>query len=145
MLYFPPNFGQNSKTMIIGIGADLAEVERMREAIERRGERFLQRIFTPREISYCNDHRNAHERFAARFAAKEAAMKALGTGWRRGVRWRDIEVSNAASGKPSLTLAGKAEEIFRNLGGVRILLSLTHTENYALAQVIIEGDSSRTP
>jgi holo-[acyl-carrier protein] synthase len=131
--------------MILGIGADIAEVARLREAIQRHGERFLQRVFTPREISYCNSYRNADERFAARFAAKEAAMKALGTGWRRGITWRDIEVANAASGKPGLTLTGKAQELFRNLGGTRILLSLTHTASYALAQVIIESDSSATP
>jgi holo-[acyl-carrier protein] synthase len=145
MLYFPAIFGQNSESMIVGIGADIAEVARLREAIQRHGQRFLQRVFTPREISYCNGYRNADERFAARFAAKEAVMKALGTGWRRGITWRDIEVANAASGQPGLTLTGKAGELFRNLGGRRILLSLTHTDSYALAQVIIEGDSAATP
>ena len=125
--------------MIIGIGADLAEVARIREAIGRHGERFLKRVFTPLEIDYCRGHRNAAERFAARFAAKEALMKALGTGWRRGIRWRDIEVVNAASGQPELNLCGKAQEIFHALGGVQLHLSLTHTEEYALAQVVIEG------
>jgi holo-[acyl-carrier protein] synthase len=127
--------------MIVGIGADIAEVHRLREAVERHGERFLQRVFTPLEIGYCRSHRNAAERLAARFAAKEAMMKALGTGWRRGIRWRDIEVSNAASGKPELRLSGKALEFYESLGGTRILLSLTHTESYALAHVIIEGVS----
>src|SRR6185295_16975660 len=94
MLYFATDLGQNFRTMIVGIGADIAEVHRLREAVERHGERFLQRVFTPLEIGYCRSHRNADERFAARFAAKEAMMKALGTGWRRGIRWRDIEVSN---------------------------------------------------
>ena len=125
--------------MIVGIGSDLAEVPRVREAIERHGERFLRRVFTEREINYCRSHRNADERFAARFAAKEAAMKALGTGWRRGVRWRDIEVSNAPSGKPCLDLSGKARELLGAIGGARILLTLTHTEHYALAHVVIEG------
>ena len=142
MLYFVPVFGQNSIHMIIGIGADLAEVHRLREAIERHGERFLQRVFTPLEITYCQAHRNSAERFAARFAAKEAMMKALGTGWRRGIRWRDIEVFNAAGGKPELNLSGKAREIYLALGGKHILLSLTHTDDYALAQVIIEGSAS---
>ena len=142
MLYFADVFGQNSIHMIIGIGADLAEVGRIGEAIERHGERFLRRVFTPLEIDYCQSHRNAVERFAARFAAKEAAMKALGAGWRRGIRWHDIEVANANSGKPGLNLTGKALEIYRGLGGTRVLLSLTHTENYALAHVIIEGDRS---
>ena len=142
MLYFAADFGQNFRIMIVGLGADIAEVPRVREAIERHGERFLQRVFTPLEISYCRSHRNADERFAARFAAKEAMMKALGTGWRKGIRWQDIEVSNAASGKPELRLSGKALEFYERLGGTRILLSLTHTESYALAQVIVERDSS---
>jgi holo-[acyl-carrier protein] synthase len=142
MLYFAADLGQNFRIMIVGIGSDMAEVPRLRQAIERHGERFLQRVFTPLEISYCRTHRNADERFAARFAAKEAMMKALGTGWRRGIRWRDIEISNAASGKPELRLSGKALEFYESLGGTRILLSLTHTDHYALAQVIIEGDSS---
>ena len=145
MLYFAAVLGQNLRIMIVGIGADLAEVARVRQAIERHGERFLVRVFTPHEIRYCRGHRNAAERFAARFAAKEAAMKALGTGWRRGITWRDIEVTNASSGKPSLTLTGKAQEFFSKLGGTRVLLSLTHTESYALAQVIIETDSVATP
>jgi len=142
MLYFRPVLGQNPFAMIVGIGVDIAEVGRVRQAIERHGERFLRRVFTPLEISYCQSHRNSHDRFAARFAAKEAAMKALGTGWRRGITWRDIEVCNAASGKPSLNLTGRAQEVFANLGGARILLSLTHTDDYALAQVVIEGDNS---
>jgi holo-[acyl-carrier protein] synthase len=125
--------------MIVGIGSDIAEVPRVRDAIARHGERFLRRVFTEQEVRYCRSHHNANERFAARFAAKEAAMKALGTGWRRGVTWRDIEVSNGASGKPDLILTGKALEICRGLGGVRVLVSLTHTDSYALAHVIIEG------
>ena len=128
--------------MIIGIGTDIAEVPRLRQAIERHGERFLQRVFTEREMAYCQSHRNSEERFAARFAAKEAMMKALGTGWRRGITWRDIEVSNAQGGKPNIQLTGKALEIFHSLGGACIYLSLTHTDNYALAQVIIEGESA---
>ncbi|HEY7679990.1 MAG TPA: holo-ACP synthase [Terriglobia bacterium] len=142
MLYLGAVLGQNSFAMIVGIGVDIAEVARLRQAIERHGERFLHRVFTPLEISYCQRHRNRYDRFAARFAAKEAAMKALGTGWRRGISWRDLEVINAPSGKPSLNLTGRAQEIFRSLGGTRVLLSLTHTDDYALAQVIIEGDGA---
>jgi holo-[acyl-carrier protein] synthase len=129
--------------MIVGIGADLAEVARIREAIERYGDRFLRRVFTPLEVAYCRSHRNAAERFTARFAAKEAAMKALGTGWRAGIRWRDIEVTNAKSGKPELKLSGRAREVLEALGGNRIHLTLTHAESYALAQVILErGEGS---
>jgi holo-[acyl-carrier protein] synthase len=141
MLYLRPAFGQNGIGMIVGMGVDMAEVERVREAIVRHGERFLQRVFTPGEVSYCRRFKDSHERFAARFAAKEAAMKALGTGWRRGVSWKDFEVSNLPSGKPCLQLSGKALEICRSLGGSRVFVSLTHTGAYALAQVIIEGDS----
>ena len=78
--------------MIVGLGIDISEVNRIREAIERHGEAFLKRVYTPSEIAYCKKHRDPYERYAARFAAKEAAMKALGTGWSRGVRWVDIEV-----------------------------------------------------
>ena len=129
--------------MILGIGVDIAEVARVREAIERHGERLLQRVFTPGEIAYCRRHKNAPERFAARFAAKEAAMKALGTGWGKGVAWRDFEVSNAPGGKPALKLTGKAAEIFQRLGGGSMLLSLTHTAEHALAYVIFEAEEAR--
>ena len=100
--------------MIIGLGVDIAEVTRVREAIERHGERFLNRVFTPLEIAYCRRHKNCDERFAARFAAKEAGMKAIGTGWRNGVTWRDFEVANAGSGRPGLKLTGKALEIYQD-------------------------------
>ncbi len=125
--------------MIIGLGVDIAEVPRVRAAIERHGDRFLNRVYTPLEIAYCQRRKNRYERFAARFAAKEAAMKALGTGWRRGITWRDFEVSNATSGKPQLKLSGKAQEIYRSMGGNNIALSMTHTAEYALAEVIVEG------
>ena len=127
--------------MIVGMGVDIAETPRVQEAVERHGERFLKRVFTPKEIEYCQRHRNRYERFAARFAAKEAAMKALGTGWRRGVTWHDFEVQNQPGGKPCLQLSGRALEIYRGMGGSRILVSLTHTASYALAQVVIESDS----
>ena len=125
--------------MIIGIGVDIAEVWRVKAAIERHGERFLSRVYTPLEIAYCKRHKNSFERFAARFAAKEAAMKALGTGWRNGVTWRDFEVANAPSGKPCLRLSGKGEEIYRGLRATNLAVSLTHTAEYAFAEVIIEG------
>ena len=143
MLYLRPYLGQNGSGMIVGMGVDMAEVSRVRAAIERHGERFLQRVFTPVEIAYCRKYKDCYDRFAARFAAKEAAMKALGTGWRRGVTWRDFEISNLPSGKPCLRLSGKALEIYRSLGGMRLLVSLTHTGPYALAQVIIEGEPAQ--
>jgi holo-[acyl-carrier protein] synthase len=125
--------------MIVGLGVDISEVDRIREAIERHDNRFLQRIFTPAEIAYCNRHRDRAERFAGRFAAKEAAMKALGTGWSQGVRWVDIEVIRAASGKPSLALHGVARKIGDRLGMRHVSLSITHSGNTAFAQVIFEN------
>ena len=125
--------------MIVGLGIDIAEIDRVEAAIRRHGRAFLQRVFTPAEITYCERHRNSYERFTGRFAAKEAAMKALGTGWRRGIRWVDIEVVRQPSGKPTLELRGKAREFADNLGVKRILLSITHSGNTALAQVIFEG------
>lgn len=125
--------------MIVGLGVDITEVPRMREMIERRGQPALRRLFTPAEIAYCEEHRNKYERYAGRFAAKEAAMKALGTGWRHGVRWVDIEITRAASGKPSLELRGVAREFADRLGVKHIAITITHTEKLALAQVIFEN------
>ena len=125
--------------MILGTGVDLAEVPRIREAIARYGDRFTGRIYTPAEIAYVQRKANRYERFAARFAAKEAGMKALGTGWRRGVRWQDFEVANLPSGKPTLRLHGVAGEIAAKLGVKAVSLSLTHTAELGMAHVILEG------
>src|SRR3982750_2287727 len=103
--------------MIVGTGIDIAEVPRVAEAIERYGQRFLQRIFTEGEIRYCESKANRVERYAARFAAKEAGMKALGTGWNHGVRWRDIEVRRQPGGRPTIALHGKAVEVGGDTGG----------------------------
>ena len=125
--------------MIVGLGVDIAEVERVREAIERHGETLLRRVFTAKEREYCERFKNKFERYAGRFAAKEAAMKALGTGWSRGVRWVDIEVAREKSGRPTLKLSGEAEQIAKRLGVNGIALSITHTATQALAQVIFES------
>ncbi len=125
--------------MIVGLGLDIAEIDRIEAAINRHGAPFLERLFTPAEVSYCERHKNRFERYAARFAAKEAAMKALGTGWSRGVRWRDIEVIREPSGKPTLQLAGVARQIANGLGVKNISLSITHSGNLALAHVIFES------
>jgi len=124
--------------MILGTGVDLAEVPRLRSAIERHGQRFIQRIYTPLEIAYVERKANRFERYAARFAAKEAGMKAIGTGWRHGVLWRDFEISNLPSGQPTLKLHGVASQIAEKLGVRRISLSLTHTAELAMAHVILE-------
>ncbi len=124
--------------MILGTGVDIIETARIRRAIERHGRRFLERVFTAGEIAYAERKAGAAERFAARFAAKEAGMKAIGTGWRRGVRWRDFEVANLRSGKPELRLHGQAAEIAQALGVRRAALSITHTKSSAIAFVILE-------
>lgn len=124
--------------MIVGMGVDLAEVDRVKAAIERHGEPFLRRVYTAAEREYCERFRNKYERYAGRFAAKEAAMKALGTGWRRGVRWVDFEVVREKGGRPTIRLDGEAKKIAKKLGVKRIALSITHTETQALAQVIFE-------
>ena len=126
--------------MIVGTGVDIAEVPRIREAVGRFGERFLKRVFTPEEIRYCTSKANTEERLAARFAAKEAAMKAIGTGLRHGVTWQDVEVVRQLGGRPGLRLSGKAAEFAAALGCQRIHLSLSHTEDQAIAHVILEGD-----
>src|ERR1017187_11021723 len=113
--------------MIVGTGIDIAEVPRIAESIQRFGSRFLRRIFTEDEIRYCESKAMRAERYAARFAAKEAAMKALGTGWNRGVRWRDIEVTREAGGRPTILFHGKAGEIAAQLGAAHVALSLSHT------------------
>ena len=125
--------------MITGMGVDIAEVERIKAAIERHGEPFLRRVYTAAEREYCEGFRNKYERYAGRFAAKEAAMKALGTGWRRGVRWVDFEVVREAGGRPTIRLDGEAKKIADGTGVKRIALSITHTETTALAQVIFES------
>jgi holo-[acyl-carrier protein] synthase len=125
--------------MIVGTGIDITEVPRIAQSIERFGERFLHRVFTDGEIRYCESKANRAERYAARFAAKEAAMKALGTGWNHGVRWRDCEVTRMPGGRPTLTFHGKAAEFAAKLGTKNIALSLTHTKEQAMAQVILES------
>jgi holo-[acyl-carrier protein] synthase len=125
--------------MIVGTGIDIAEVPRIRRSIERFGDRFLQRVYTAGEIQYCDSKANRAERYAARFAAKEAAMKALGTGWNHGVRWRDCEVVRMPGGRPSISFHGRAAEFAAQLGVRNAALSLSHTEEQAIAQVILES------
>ena len=126
--------------MILGSGVDLCEVLRIEAAVARFGRRFLERIFTAREIAYADRKANRFERYAARFAAKEAGMKALGTGW-HGVAWRDFEVVNLPSGRPTLNFHGRAAEVAAKLGVQRVALSITHTKEQALAMVILENES----
>src|ERR1700677_1496821 len=124
--------------MVLGLGTDLIEIERIQISMDRFGERFLERVFTAGEIAYWRAKKQSAESFAARFAAKEAGAKALGTGISRGVNWKEIEVRRAASGKTSLVLSGRAAELAARLGVARISLSLTHTRELAMAVVVME-------
>lgn len=124
--------------MIVGTGVDIAEVPRIAAAIERFGDRFVKRIFTDNEIRYCESKANKAERYAARFAAKEAALKAIGTGWRGGINWRDVEVTRQPGGRPTLAFHGVAAQIAATLGMKRAHLSLSHTVEHAIAHVILE-------
>jgi holo-[acyl-carrier protein] synthase len=124
--------------MIVGTGIDITEVPRIAAAIERFGERFLNRVYTAKEIAYCRSKKNAVERFAARFAAKEAGMKAIGTGLRQGVTWHDVEVGREPGGRPTIIFSGRAAEFAAKLGAKRAHLSITHLEQTAIASVILE-------
>lgn len=124
--------------MIVGTGVDLERVDRIRAIIERHGRRFIERVFTAGEIAYAEGHKQPAESYAARFAAKEAAMKALGTGWDHGVRWVDVEIVRD-KGRPQLRFHGRAAEIAAELGCRAASVSLSHTRDNAIAQVILES------
>jgi holo-[acyl-carrier protein] synthase len=132
--------------IIVGIGLDATEIDRVRDLLARYGDRFLYRIFTPGEIAYCAGHRDPAPSLAARFAAKEAAMKALGTGRSRGVLWQDVEVVRHG-GPPQLALHGGAARHFHALGGRSSFLTLTHARDLAIAHVILlgPGDAGDNP
>lgn len=121
---------------IIGTGLDATEIDRIADAIERYGDRFVQRVFTGQEIAYCRSKRDFASSFAARFAAKEAAMKALGTGHARGVFWTGIEVFRKG-GPPQLRFHEGAAARFAALGATSALLTLTHSKNLAIAHVLL--------
>ena len=125
--------------MIIATGIDLIEISRIADVFARQGERFRRRVFTEAEIEYCEARASRFASYAARFAAKEAAMKALKTGWGDRVAWRDIEVVRDERGAPSLKLRGRALEVMTRLGATRTHLSLAHSNDLAMAQVILEA------
>ena len=124
--------------MILGVGIDLCEVDRIRRLLEKDRERFIRRVFRAAEAAYCLDKRHPEMHFAARFAAKEAFLKAIGRGWRLG--WTQLEVVRSESGKPELALSGKAAETAQRRRVARIHLTLTHTAQTAAAVVILEGE-----
>ncbi len=125
--------------MLVGTGIDAVEIERVAHSIARYGDRFLNKVFTAEEISYCQQKKNAAESFAARFAAKEAGAKALGTGIQHGVSWKELEVRRPAGQRPVLHFSGRALEFAERLGVRNVALSLTHTGVIALALVVLEG------
>ncbi|MBN1571074.1 MAG: holo-ACP synthase [Acidobacteria bacterium] len=124
--------------MIIGTGVDVVEIMRFRGVLERLKDRFILRVFTPGEQQFCNAHRDPVPHYAARFAAKEALFKALGTGWARGVTWLDVEVLRVRQDAPSMVLHGEAQRLSASMGTGRIHLSLSHSEQWAVAMVILE-------
>ncbi|HXG94078.1 MAG TPA: holo-ACP synthase [Blastocatellia bacterium] len=124
--------------MIVAIGIDIVEIQRVEEILARRGDRFRRRVFTEAEIDYCERRAARVESYAARFAAKEAMMKALGTGWAEGIAWREIEVIRGESGAPAIALHGRALARMRELGASRAHLSISHSREFAVAQVVLE-------
>ena len=129
--------------MILGIGVDLVQVERMEKALAR-GERIQRRLFTAGEIAYCDRHTRPALHYAARFAAKEAGMKAIGTGWSNGVGWKDFEVKLDPRGRPNLMLSGKAAEIAKSMGATHTVVSLAHDGGFSIAVVALEGEAGKS-
>lgn len=126
--------------MVLAIGIDVVEIQRIERAAERLGDKFLDRIFTDEERAYCDSRASRFVHYAGRFAAKEAAMKALGTGWAEGVAWREVVILPSGVGAPQLTLSGNALERFRAIGAARSHVSISHTHTVAVAQVLFERD-----
>ena len=125
--------------MILGIGVDIVEIDRIKNSMERYEDRFLSRIFNKQEIDYCMQKGNPAIHFAARFASKEAVVKSLGTGFSGGIKWTDIEIVNSPeSGQPSVKLHAQADEVLKKIGGSVIHLSITHSAHYAVAQAVCE-------
>jgi holo-[acyl-carrier protein] synthase len=124
---------------IIGIGTDIIECLRIAQMIERHGELFITRVYTPHEIQYCQSRKLATQHYAARWAGKEAVLKALGTGWRKGISWRDIEIRNDPSGRPSVALRGGVRDVVEELGIIDMHISLSHCRSHATAYAIAEG------
>jgi holo-[acyl-carrier protein] synthase len=124
--------------MISGIGVDMVDVATLAETIKEAGDAYINRVFTPSEIEYCEQVNDSMGCYAARFAAKEAAMKALGTGWDQGVDWHDFEIVNEPSGRPTMRVRGKAEELLRERSVSTVWISLSHESGFAIAQVVFE-------
>lgn len=125
---------------IIGIGTDITECLRIANMIERHGELFICRVYTDNEIAYCSSRKAATQHYAGRWAAKEAVLKALGTGWRKGISWRDVEVANLSTGAPTIMLHAGARDVADSLGIQRMHISISHARSHAVAYAIAEGE-----
>ncbi len=125
--------------MIVGIGVDIVDIERLRAVLERQGNRFVRRVFTEAEREFCLSHRDPVPHYAVRFAAKEALFKAIGTGWAKGVSWSDVEVLRKDHEAPTIALHGKAEQFSADLGSRHVHVSLSHSDTSAVAVVVLES------
>ncbi|MBN2291615.1 MAG: holo-ACP synthase [Pirellulales bacterium] len=124
---------------VIGIGTDITECLRIARMIERHGDLFINRVYTPDEIRYCRNRKQTTEHFTGRWAAKEAVLKALGTGWRRGISWRDIEILNEPGGRPVVNIHGGARLVVEQLGITRMQVSISHCRTHATAFAVATG------
>jgi holo-[acyl-carrier protein] synthase len=127
--------------MILGTGIDIVECLRIAQMIERHGELFITRVFTDHEIEYCSARKAATQHYSGRWAAKEAVLKALGTGWRRGISWRDIEIRNDKSGAPTVKLRGGARDVMQAAQIARLHVTISHCRSFAVAYVVAEGEA----
>ncbi len=130
---------------ILGIGTDITECLRIAKMIERHADLFINRVYTPGEIAYCQKRKQATQHFAGRWAAKEAVLKALGTGWRQGISWRDVEVCNEAGGRPTIVLHGGAKKAAEELGADQVLISISHCRTYATAYALVVRSTRNKP
>jgi len=124
--------------MIIGTGVDVVEIARIRKILERLKDRFISRVFTSAEQQFCNQHRDPAPHYAVRFAAKEALFKSIGTGWAKGVTWLDVEVLREQQEAPVLKLHGEAQRLSESMGAHKVHVSLSHSDQWAVAMVILE-------
>jgi holo-[acyl-carrier protein] synthase len=128
---------------IVGIGTDIVECLRIAQMIERHGELFINRVYTPLEIRYCQSRKASTQHYAGRWAAKEAILKAIGTGWRKGITWRDVEVRNDSGGRPVVGMRGGARDAIEHLGIRKIMVSISHCRSHATAYAIALGSEKK--
>lgn len=130
---------------VVGIGTDIVECLRIAKMIERHAEQFITRVYTPQEIEYCSARKAATQHYSGRWAAKEAVLKAVGTGWVRGISWRDVEVVNDANGRPAIRLSGGALEASQKRGIDTVMISISHCRSHATAYAVAVGTHIAEP